>query len=71
MDDDVPHQIDKLHKVDGSFSIPATALVGNPLLINGIGYVRVSGKESGANSLDTAAADIRYALALGRGPLVM
>ena len=44
MDDDVPHQIDKLHIVGDCFGIPATACVGNPLMLSRIGYGRISGK---------------------------
>ena len=40
-------------------------------MLNGIGYNRVSGKDSGANSLTPAAAEIRYVVALGIGSLVM
>ena len=71
MDDGVPRRIDKLHKVEAFSGIPVTAWVGNPLLINGIGYRRVSGKDGGANSLDPAAAEIRYAVTLGLRTLVI
>ena len=71
MDDNVPHRIDKLHKVEACFGIPLNAWVGNPLMINIIGYRRVSGKDGGDNSLDPASVEIRYAVALGPGPLVM
>ena len=40
-------------------------------MLNGIVYGRVSGKYGGANSLDPAAAEIRYAFAIGIGTLVM
>ena len=49
MDDNVPHLIGKLHKVEVSFGIPVTAWVGNSLMLNVIGYGRVSGREGGAN----------------------
>ena len=71
MDDDVPHQIDKLHKVEACFSIPFITWVGNPLILNGIGYRKVSGKDGGTNSLAPAAAKIWYAVTLGLGYLVM
>ena len=71
MDDDVPHRIDKLYKVEACFGITVTAWVGNPLMINGIVYVRVSGKDGGANSLAPAAVDISYVVTLWLGPLVM
>ena len=56
MDDDVPHRIDKLHKVEACFGIPVTSWSGNPLMLNRIGYVRVDGKYGGANSLTPAEA---------------
>ena len=56
MGDNVPHRIDKLHKVEACFGIPVTAWVEKPLMINGIGYIRVSGKDGVANSLDPYAA---------------
>ena len=71
MDENVPYRTYKLHKVEACFGIPVTAWVVNPLMLNGIGYGRVSGKYGGANSSDTASAEIRYAVALGPGPLVM
>ena len=71
MDDDVPHQIDKLYKVEACFGIKVTAWVGKPLMLNIIGYGRVSGKDGGANSLAPDAEEIRYVVALGLGPLVM
>ena len=73
MDNDVPHQIYKLHKVEACFEIPVTAWVGNPLMLNGIGYGRVRGKYGGDNSLAPAVAEIRYAVTvvLGLGPLVI
>ena len=40
-------------------------------MLNGIGYVKVSGKDGGTNSLAPAAAGIRYTVALGRGPLLL
>ena len=71
MYDHVMHQIYKLHKVEACFIIPVTAWSGNPLMLNGIGYVRVSGKNSGSNSLSPTTVGIRYAVALGIGsPLV-
>ena len=71
MDNDVPHRIDKIHKVEACFVIPVTAWLGKSLIINGIGYGRVSGKYGGANSLAPASAYIRYAENLGLGPLVI
>ena len=71
MDDNVPHWTDKLQKVEACFGIPVTAWAGNPLMLNGIGYRRLSGKYGGANSSDTDATEIRYAVALELGPLVM
>ena len=71
MDDDVPHQIDKLHKVEACFGIPVTAWLGKPLMINGIGHGRVSCKDGCTNSLASAAAGIRYTVALGLGTLLM
>ena len=70
MDGDVPHQIDKLHKVEACFSIPVTAWAGNPLMIKIIGYRRVSGKYGWDNSLAPAAVGIRYVVAIGLGPLL-
>ena len=43
------HLIDKLHKVEACFGIPVTYWVGNPLILNGIEYGRLSGKYGGAN----------------------
>ena len=40
-------------------------------MLNGIGYGRVGGKDSGANSLDPAAEEIRYRVVLGIGTLLM
>ena len=71
MDDDMPHRINKLHKLKAYFGIKVTAWVRNPLMLNGIVCGRVSGKYSAVNSLAPAAADIRYAVTLGSGPLVM
>ena len=71
MEDDVPHRIDKLKKVEACFSIPVTNWAGNPLMLNGIGYVRVSGKDGGANSLSPDAEGIKYVVALGIGPLLL
>ena len=56
MEDDVTHIIDKLHKVEACFGISVTAWVVNPLILNGIGHGRVSGKDGVANSLAPAAA---------------
>ena len=71
MEDDVPHRIDKIQKVEACFGILVTAWVGNPLMLNGIGYGRVSDKDGGANSLATAALGIRYAVTLGLGPIIV
>ena len=71
MDYGVPHRIDKLHKVEACFGIPVTDWLVNLLILYGILYARVSGKDGGANSLSPVAAEIRYAVALGLGPLVM
>ena len=71
MGNDVSHRIDKLHKVEDCFGIPVTAWVGNPLMLNGILYGRLSGKDSGTNSLTLDTLNIRYAIALELGPLVM
>ena len=71
MDNDVTHQIDKLHKVEACFFIPVTAWVGNPLMLNIIVYGRVSGKDGAVNSLSPDLEELRYAVALGLVPLVM
>ena len=71
MDDYVPHQIDKIHKLEACFGIPGTAWSGDPWMINGIVYGRVSGKDGGANSLAPAASGMRYAVALGIGTLLV
>ena len=71
MDDDVLHRIDKLNKVEACFDIPVTDWVGHPLMLNRIGYGRLSDKVGVANSLDPAAVEIRYAVALGLGPLLI
>ena len=65
------HQIEKLHKVEDFLGIPVTTRAGNPLMLNGIGYGRVSVKDSGANSLAHDAVGIRYAVALWLGTLLM
>ena len=65
------HRIDNLHRVEACLGIPVTNWVGKPLMLNRIGYGRVSGKDGGISSLAPAAAELRYAVALGIGPLVM
>ena len=40
-------------------------------MLNKIGYGRISGKDSGVNSLDTAAEGIRCTVTLDIGPLLM
>ena len=67
----MPHLIGKLHKVGDCFVIPVTAWVGKQLMLNGIGCGRVSGQYGGANSLATSASEIKYAVALRIGNLVM
>ena len=71
MDDDVPHQIDKLHKVEACFSIPLTARPGKPLMINRIGHGRISCKDGGTNSLAPSVVEIKYTVVLGLGTLLM
>ena len=71
MDDNVPHRIDNLQKVEACFGIPVTAWVGNPLMLNRVGYMRVSGKYGGTNTLAPYVAEIRYAVTLGLGTLLM
>ena len=71
MDDDVLLRIYKLQKVEDCFGIPVTAWLVNPLMLNGIGFGMVSGKDGGVNSLAPSAAEIMYTVALGLGPLVM
>ena len=71
MDDDVPHRIDKLHKVEACFGIPVTTWSGKPLTINGIGHGRVSCKDGGTNSLAPSVVGIRYTVAIGIGNLIM
>ena len=71
MNDDVPHRIDKIHKVGACLVIPVTTWVVNPVMLNGIGYVRLSGKYICANSSSPNSAEIRYAVSLGLGPLVI
>ena len=70
MYDDVPHRIDKLYKVEDCLGVPLTDWLVNPFMLNGIGYVRVIVKDRGANALAPDASDIRYAVALGIGPLL-
>ena len=57
--------------MEACFGIPVTAWVGNLFILNIIVYGRVIGKYDGANSLAPDAAEIRYVVALGIGPLVM
>ena len=57
--------------MEACFRIPVTAWVVNPLILNRIGYGRVSGKYGGAKLLAPDAAEIMYAAALGIEPLVI
>ena len=53
------------------FGITVTAWARKPLMLNGIGYGRVSGKDGGTNQLAPAASGISYVVALGLGHLLM
>ena len=71
MDNDVPHQIYKLHKAEVYFGIQVTAWSGKPLTINGIVHGRVSCKDGGTISLAPSVVGIRYRVVLGLGTLLM
>ena len=71
MDDDVPHQIDKLQKEEAYFSIPITARSGKPLMRNKIGYRRISCKDGGTNSLAPSVVGKKYTVVIGLGTLLM